>query len=221
MNPNQQFIVELVGKCAYPVVIAAVGIVFILINKEALRDLVPRISSIGARGVKVVPPRAQQIAAPTVITESNGVNNLDRELSSSVGSALLDIRANAIYAMLDSQNLVSQDRETMLVRMLSAAQLRELWARTYLLIYGSQIDLVRKLNENPLGLPEQEVRKLYSIAKARYSETYASYPFESWILFLEATWLVAFHEGIYRATPGGAGFLRFLIQERFSFDRPG
>jgi hypothetical protein len=219
MSPNQEFTVQLVEKGGYPAVILVVSVISIWIFREALRDLIKRIYSIGTKGVRAKPSENQQLAV-TVEQNSGASVELTNELSSQVDPSLLDLRANSIYAELESRGVRPEDRDTTLVRLLSASLIREHWERTYALIFGSQIRLLQSINETFGGLEEEEADAAYHVAAEQYPEVYAQFPFENWIRFIEGSSLVTREDGRLLITPLGKGFLKHLIAQSLTFNRP-
>ncbi|HEY6421323.1 MAG TPA: hypothetical protein VIX59_20180, partial [Candidatus Binataceae bacterium] len=213
------FAVRLVEKGGYPAVVLVVSLFSIWIFRAALRDLIRRIYSIGAKGVRAKPSENQQLSV-TVESNSGASGELTNVLSSQVDPNLLDLRANSIYAELESRGVRPEDRETTLVRLLAASLIRELWERTYALIFGSQIRLLQSINENYTGLPEEEAEATYRAAAEQHPEIYNRYPFENWIRFIEWPLFVRREDGRLLITPIGRGFLKHLIAQGLSFDRP-
>jgi hypothetical protein len=220
MSPNQQFAVQLVEKGGYPAVILVVSLFSLWTFRDALKDLIKRVYSIGTKGVRAKPPENQQLTV-TVGSDSGASIELTNELSSQVDPSLLDLRANSIYAELESRGVRPEERENTLVRLLSASLIRELWERTYALIFGSQIRLLQSINENGTGLAEEEANAAYRVAAEQYPEVYAHFTFEDWVKFLEWSSYVTREDGRYLITPLGRGFLKHLITQGLTFNRAG
>ena len=220
MSANQQFAVQLVEKGGYAVVILVVSLFSLWIFRDALKDLIKRVYSIGTKGVRLKPLENQQLAV-TVGSDSGASIELTNELSSQVDPSLLDLRANSIYAELESRGVRPEERETTLVRLLSASLIREWWERTYALIFGSQIRLLQSINENATGLAEEEANAAYRVAAEQYPEVYAHFTFEDWVKFIEWSSYITREDGRFLITPLGRGFLKHLIAQGLTFNRAG
>lgn len=226
MSPTQTFILQLVDKLgdkvtSWPVITLIVVLVVTWLARDQVPGLVARITSIGKEGVRISPP-SQQIGATSAPEGINGGStSVDRELSSLTDLDLVEFRATGIYASLEVASLRAEEREATLVKLLAGALLRESWERTYNFIYGSQLRLLQRLNENPPSLPEQQVRAMYDATAKQYPQIFRVYPFEGWIGFLEAFGLIMRFDDAFALTPIGRGFLRYLVRLRYSFNRLG
>ena len=108
-----------------------------------------------------------------------------------------------------------------MVPLLAAALIREWWGRIYTLIFGSQLRLLQKLNESRQGLTEEEVKSFFEKGASEYPAVYQAYPFESWIAFMESMTLTTKENDRYTITLYGSGFLKYLVAQRLTFERPG
>lgn len=79
--------------------------------------------------------------------------------------------------------------------------------RIYRIIFGSQMRLLRSLNNSKL-LGKREVIKFFKQEKRR--EPDSKIEFDPWILFLVSQGLVEFKEGEYRITKKGLAFIAYV-----------
>lgn len=215
----QQFVLDLAKELKWPLAAIIIAISGMALCRSEVRDFIKRMYSISPTGGVQATPQTSQIVSSNM--GSGASSDFTREISTIVDPYVLDQRINTIYAEFDSRGIPPGSREEHLVPLLAAALIREWWGRIYLLIFGSQVRLLQKLNEAPQGLIEEEVRKLYLVGASRSPDCYRTYTFESWISFMESTTLTTKENGRYIITPYGRGFLKYLVAQRLTFDRPG
>jgi hypothetical protein len=216
---DQQFVLKLADDLKWPLVAIVVALFFIVLCRAELRDFIKRIYAISpTRGLKATQQRQQTIQIVSAHTGSD----FTRDLAAIVDPYILDQRINSIYAEFDSREIKEGNREEYLVRLLAAALTREWFERIYSFILGSQIRLLQKLNEMSPGLTEEEVKSFYQSAATQFPEIYQSFKFEDWRTFLETTCgFIRNEDDRYTITPYGFGFLKYIVSQRFSFERVG
>ena len=106
--------------------------------------------------------------------------------------------------------LGSEETARVLIRHLAASQLLYKAEVLYRLIFGSQIALMRELNESG-AQAESFVRVFYDRAKAESPMFYSDYTFENWINFLLTQQAVAFESNRYGISKFGHQFLGWLV----------
>jgi hypothetical protein len=101
-----------------------------------------------------------------------------------------------------------QEREAKLVRNLAVAQIAWIFEALNFLIFGSQLALLQAVNTTPLTI--DQARVFYKQAAASHAEFYASYPFESWLDWLQTTakFVVRENDTIF-ISDEGREFLKF------------
>ena len=106
------------------------------------------------------------------------------------------------------------ERERVVVRFLSAAQLALSFEKTYNLIWGSQIAALEFLNTvSTAGAEILSLQPFYEEAKAADPMRYATYTFDQWIGFLHWAQLIVRSENHVVVTPAGREFLKYLVSE--------
>lgn len=216
-----QFILELARVLKWPLVIVIVTIVAIVLCRDEVRDFIRRMYLISPTGGVKATRQTPQIVSSNTGSQAGASMDFMRQLSAIVDPYVLDQRVNTIYAEFDSRGINAGSREEYLVPLLAGALIRESWVRIYSWIFGSQMRLLQKLNELQQGLTEEEARGIYQIGANQYHEFYRAYTFENWTDFLEVSTLTTKENGRYLITPYGSGFLKYLVAQRLTFDRPG
>lgn len=215
-----QFILGLAKELKWPVAIVILGVIALVIARDEVRDFIKRMYWISPTGVKAARQNPQIASTNTGSGPVLASPDFTQQLSATVDPYVLSQRVNTIYAEFDSRGIRPGEREEHLVSLLAAALIREAWERTYLWIFGTQMRLLQKLNETPQGLREEEDRGIYQIGASQYPEVFKAYSFENWIAFMQAAALTMKDVGPYLITPNGRGFLKYVVAQGLSFDRP-
>jgi hypothetical protein len=118
---------------------------------------------------------------------------------------------------------INADETTdILIRNLAFVQAVSAAERTYRLIFGSQLLLLRALN---VGLPksDSEMQPFYERAKKKNPKFYGSYPYEDWRNFLLNLSLIAHDEDrdIYGISVNGRSFLGWITSQGLSEAKAG
>jgi hypothetical protein len=217
-----QFALDLANELKWPVVIAIVAIVAIAICRNEVRDFIRRTYWISPTAVKATRQNPQIASSSTHSVPAISSPDFGVQLSATVDPYVLAQRVNTIYADFDSRGIRPGEREEPLIQLLAAALTREFWERVYLLIFGSQIRLLQKLNESPQGIAGEEIRDIYQTAASQYHDFYRNFTFENWINFTDASSLTTKEsDGRHFITHSGRGFLKYLVAQGLSPDRPG
>jgi hypothetical protein len=198
----------------WPLTGLILGLVFLLVFRKPIESLLSRTKKIGAQGIEA---EALQVTTPQetpkidpLATAPAVADDLLLESDSPFVREIESLIRQTAKAYTDSGN-----RERVLVHYLAATAIRWLFERAYGLIFGSQLSLLRILNERP-GLPTDEVRTyFYDTAVSTYPHTYANYSFDQWLSFMTSQVLVCVKDGRVHITIRGREFLKFLIQEGY------
>ena len=204
-----QSIVALIGALAWPVLIGWALWYF----RADIRALFPRIRQFGMSGVSVDPlPQQPQAVTPPEAPSSQGI------FSEFIASEILKPATETIVQTIPSSvpNTDAARRDFFLH---AAATLNVLLAfeRTYRAIFGSQIALLKTINEQ-MSLSVNNARILYDSTARSFPEPYtqAEITFDKWLGFLIGTGLVTREGDKLQLTPFGRGFLRYMVEYRLS-----
>jgi len=108
--------------------------------------------------------------------------------------------------------LNSEETANILVRHLAVTQLIQRAEFLYRAIYGSQIALLRALNESGPQL-QAFAHKFYNSARNRSPRFYVDYSFEQWVGFLINQRVVIMENETYALTAYGREFLGFITSQ--------
>jgi len=213
------FFSNLIDSVALPG--AIVGIVFIF--KAAIERLIDRIKSITHGGTNVgfdqnkkenapitsdtvdSEPGAQE-ATPSLFASGLPPSGGDIEIIREKYPTLPD-EADRIRSIVEqgrSQNEEPEVIEGALIGQLAASNFRAWAEREYSTIFGSQILLLRKMNETPdVGLTKDQVKEHFENAFHTYPDFYKGINVESYLAFLFQSGVVKIKNEAYRVTKLG------------------
>ena len=116
-----------------------------------------------------------------------------------------------IKADLESKKLdYSDDTSKVLIRHLAGAQVINWFERNYNTLFGSQIALLRKLQDNKEGIQFEDIDKYFSEVKAENPETYKTWNSNTYLAYLKNSYLVEESDGKLLLTKIGSEFLKLL-----------
>ncbi len=139
---------------------------------------------------------------------------------SAINDPVLAPKIQVFREELDKFSKDPTQREKVLFHAVALWQLNHENERTARYIFGSQLDILLLLNARPSGEPLENIRAIYDRAVQNAPAFYKSYPFESYLAYLERPQFVA-HEGDrLTITPRGKAFLRYLVSIGDTLPRP-
>jgi hypothetical protein len=165
-------------------------------------------------GVEVSGPLQEQMPPPSTDTSlSSGPANPD---------PILDEQEGIISAHLpDAEAKFKLTRETILVKSLAEATVALHFERVYQVVWGSQIALLRNLNERGGNADDGILKHYYDAGQAAFPARYSDYTLQSWTAFLTGTKLIAVSDKAVNLTLPGKRFLQYLIDRGYSYGKDG
>jgi hypothetical protein len=225
-------IVEVVRSIAWP--IAAFAIVFFF--RIELRSVAQRVIKLTPTGLELAPPPESQIPTPpdaaslklgtTANAGSSSTSESIPSISETIARLKLETPADQLTEVTnrirgDLDRLIDASCEQKLEAMLLAfANMKIVLGheRNYRVIFGSQIELIARVNiSSPLGLPKESAEAIYNNAANNFPDFYKTMTFDKWIHFPVAAGLLFVSDGRYAITPYGAGFLKYIIDQKLEF----
>jgi hypothetical protein len=215
---------------SWPVPTCAALVFIALILKSPLSNLLGRVVEAKWKDLSLTAAAPQErqlepaaitggarLAITSEVSGSSAADELLREAASNVDMALIDLRANSIFADFDVREIPHGERETVLVKLLAAALIREVWERMNAIILGSQLRLIELASGNSFGITDKEIADIYQGAATQYPDYYRRFTFDAWLDFLTSSGLLQKRsDNAYSLTPVGRGFLKYLIDQGFS-----
>ena len=200
---------------AWPLVILILGIVAILTLKQSLRGAVDR-----AKKMKIGP--AELSTEPIFQESAKNIRPTSSDEAMKIfDNQLLVSRDEVIKKDLDART-TPNDRERVLIRHFSALTFAYQFEKIYNQIWGSQIAAVHFLNtRGDHGCEKSELLPFYSEGRKAFPQMYRTYPFESWSNFLESFSLMKVADNRTSITAEGREFLKYILDQHYSFQKSG
>lgn len=211
-------LVDLIKGIAWPIVIGVIAWIFrsniggVLGHLPKVLDRVRELPG----GTKLCPAEEEQQARLGVVTSRPSLEL--KQIPGLGRTPAIEMRERAILSLLDEIN--EDERVSRLTRALAESCLSTAFERIYRIIYGSQISMLRLLNENP-HFREHHVRDFFSRVKDRFPEIYANYTFDRWLDFLKTAQLAVQIEDRLQISDVGRDFLTYLTLQGLPEAKPG
>jgi len=207
---------QLISALGWPHFAFTFGIVFLLTFQKELRNLLGRVTSIDKTGIKAQPNPEIQGEDPKRIEAA-------QELLLAIGNTVvLQEIEDRIKSELTSRHLVIEgETPKVLIKYLAAAQLSLEFEQVNNLIFGSQIYLLKQLNEvSGQGQTFDLVELHYQHVKNMFGESFSNWSLEKYLQFLFERNLVTFQEGRYHITNLGKEYLIWMARFGRSENKP-
>nr|WP_288257379.1 hypothetical protein [uncultured Pseudomonas sp.] len=190
------------------------SLVFIFAFRQPLSDLIRRITSISKDGLTAgAPPEAQREQEHETV----------QQLLNIIGSSIvIEDLENRIKAELTAKNLSTEGNTTkILIRHLAGTQLLLSFEQIHNLIFGSQIFLLKKLNEVAgQGRPALFVYNHINHIKTLYQEELQDWSNDEYLAFLFFRSLIVRHDDQIHITNLGVEYLTWLVRNGRSEEKP-
>ncbi len=206
---------EILTALGYPHFAFLFALVFVFLFRGPLAALISRITSIDKSGVKAVPaPEAQREKRKTEAVQ---------ELLLAVGDSIVlrDIEGR-IRSDLDERDLETDtDTAKVLIKYLGAARILLEFEQIHNLIFGTQIYLLKRLNE-VVGQGEacDHVTTYFESIKERFEDEFANWSLDEYMTFLCNRALVTVEADKYHITNLGVEYLTWIARNGRSENRP-
>lgn len=208
-------ITKIVAALGWPQITLIVSLVFIVMFRKKISELITRVTSIDRSGIKTAPaPEAQREERRSEAVQ---------ELLASIGETivLLEVEARIRKELQDKGLDTSSDSVKVLVRHLAATQILLEFEQIHSLIFGSQIFLLKKLNEFiGQGRSSEYVENHFEHVKDMFSEQLGSWSFDQYMGFLRARALITQHGVVYHITNIGVEYLTWIVRSGRSDEKP-
>ncbi|MBA7522092.1 hypothetical protein ES705_14205 [subsurface metagenome] len=188
---------------------------FVLIFRQHLAALISRVTSIDKSGIKAsTTPEAQREEQ-----KKEAVQELLNAIESSV--VLQDIESR-IKADLEKRGLETKgDSIAILIKHLAATKILLEFEQIYGLIFGSQIFLLKKLNEVAVqGKSKEFVLSHFKHVQELYPKLLVSWTLEQYLSFLMTRLLVKIKGNNYHITNLGIEYLTWIVRNGRREDNP-
>ena len=201
------------GAIGWPHVALIFAVFFALLFRKELSAFIARIRSVGGKlGVEAGAP------SPEIQNEKKSEAAL-AELMNIGDSVVLKEAEHLIKVDLEKRDISAQDSVRVLTRHLAATQLSLDYEQIHSRIFGSQIYLLKRLNEvQGQGKPPEFIEEHFERVRAVFPEL-ADWSLQQYMTFFYARTLVISKDGNVHITPKGVDYLVWVARTGHNEDK--
>ena len=201
---------------AWPVVALLFAGIFVFVFRKSLRELILHITSIDKSGVKTT---TSNLEAQQEERKKEAVQELLSVIDSSVALQGIEKR---IKAELEAKDLETKgDTITVLIKRSAALIMLLQFEQTHNVIFGSQIFLLKKLNEVAgQGKPREFVVSHFEGIKKLFPKELGTWDIEHYQSFLLNKLLITIDNNIYHITNLGVEYLIWIARNGREENKP-
>lgn len=190
------------------------GIIFLLLFKKDLALFIGRVKSIGKDGLTASTPEAQR---------ENKNNQAAQELLDAIGkSIVLKELEDRIRLDMDSRGLDTKgDSVEVLIRLLAANQILLEFEQIHSLIFGSQIFLLKKLNEVcGQGKTKVFLDEHFRALQEMFPDAFTNWSLDQYLSFLTSRSLILFDGDNFHITNLGVEYITWIARNGRQENKP-
>lgn len=206
---------DLLSSISWPIVALLLGLFALFLFRAQIKDLLSRTTSIDRSGLKAAStPEAQREDRKTEAVQ---------ELLAAIGESpsLLDVEQRIRQDLTVRGLETTGDTVKVLIRHLAASQLLVQFEQVHNFIFGSQIFLLKRLNEVVgQGRHEDEIRHHFANVQKGFSEQLSKWTYDQYMRFLYDRSLVIRHGTIIHITNLGVEYLTWMARNGRSENAP-
>lgn len=199
---------EIITALGWPHFAFAFGLVFLVLFRDQLRALLGRITSIDKNGIKTQPNPEIQREDPKKIEAA-------QELLLAIGNTVVleEIESRIKRDLTARQLIVEGETTKVLIKYLAAAQVGLEFEQVQNLIFGSQIYLLKKLNEvTGQGQLPALVEAHFAHVQSMFTDSFGDWSLEKYLYFLFDRNLIVHQDGRYHITNLGKEYLVWMAR---------
>ena len=199
---------EIIAALGWPHFAFSFGVVFLLVFHAQLRALLGRITSIDKTGIRTQPNPEIQREDPKKIEAA-------QELLLAIGNTVVlqDIEGRIRNELTTRQLSVEGETTKVLIKYLAAAQVGLEFEQIQNLIFGSQIYLLKKLNQvTGQGQSLALIESHFEHVQKMFNDSFADWTLEKYLHFLFERQLIVLQDGRYHNTNLGKEYLVWMAR---------
>lgn len=206
---------EILQNLGWPHFSFLFAVIFLFVFKKPLSSFISRVKSIDKSGVKTsATPEAQR---------EEDKKEAVQELLDAIGTSIVlkDLEDRIKSDLLERGLETNGDTITVLIKLLAAAKILLGFEQIHNLIFGSQIFLLKKLNEVAgQGKPKEFIDSHYQNVQELFSEQLGSWTLEQYLSFLLNRSLITIADNSYHITNLGVEYLTWIVRSGRREDNP-
>lgn len=195
------------------IAVALIFIVFFLIFRRQIVDLLNRIKTISKDGV-VLDSKRQK--SKVEVDPQKEAESLMRQFD----NVLIREVEDSVKSEFSKKNLLGAEGVPVLIKFVSALSIAYTFSEVYRVIWGSQLSLLDYLNTKG-SQPVADLRVFYNSGASQYPLVYAEYSFEQWLAFLKGQLLIREDNALIGITVRGREFLTYLTTTGLTRNKAG
>jgi len=192
---------------SWPHVSLIFGVLFILVFRKPLVSLISRITSIDKTGVKTT-------STPEAQREDKKKEAVEELLNAIEHTIVLSDIESRIKADLEDRELdTSNDTAKILIKHLAATQILLGFEQTHALIFGSQIFLLKSLNQViGQGISIEKIEAYFKHVQKLHEEKLGAWSTDQYLDFLFGRSLIIVKDNVYHLTNLGVEYLTWMAR---------
>ena len=206
---------EIIKALSWPHFVFIFALVSLFLFRRQLAGLISRITSIDKTGVKAAPsPEAQR---------EKKKNEAVQDLLIAVGDSIVlrDVEGRIKSDLINRELEIEGDASKVLIKLFAVALILLEFEQIHNLIFGSQIYLLKKLNEVAgQGQEREYVINYFQRVKEVFGEQLGNWSFDEYMAFLLSRSLVTIANNNYHITNQGVEYLTWMAKNGRSENRP-
>ena len=206
---------EFIEAIGWPHVAFLFALIFILVFRKQFAALISRVTSIDKTGVKTGPmPEAQREEK-----KSEAVQELLLAIGDSI--VLREVESHIKTELKERGLEVQGDTIKVLIKHFAASKILLEFEQIHNLIFGSQIFLLKKMNETVgQGVGKDFITTHYDHVRDIFKEQLAEWTLDQYLAFLVARLLIAVKGERYHITNLGVEYLTWMARNGRSENKP-
>jgi hypothetical protein len=205
-------IADLLSKIGWPHITLMFGIIFIVVFKTPISNFLNRVDSVGKDGVTTN-------RSPEAQNEEPKKNDLDELLAIGNSEVISQIESAIVAELIEKGLDVSGDTSKVLVKHLATTQLALEYEQVHGLIFGSQIRLLKILNEVAgQGKHADYLLGFFSALKER-EPSFKDWDIRNYLYFLSERFLITKVDDQYHISKKGVEYLIWIARTGKSENR--
>lgn len=206
---------EFIEAIGWPHVTLVFAITFIIVFKKQFATLISRVTSIDKTGIKTEPiPEAQREKKKPEAVE---------ELLLAIGDTIVlrEVESHIKTELKERELEVEGDTVRVLIKHFAASKILLEFEQVHNLIFGSQIFLLKKMNETVgQGVGKDFIVTHYNHVKDMFKDQLAGWTLDQYLAFLIARLLITVKDERYHITNLGVEYLTWMARNGRSENRP-
>lgn len=195
---------------AWPLTVIIIAGISIFVFRGPISNLINRTHKISKGGGLEASPINKQLS---------DVNEPDIDKPPSDNSDLYTAQLEFIKEQMNQLGITPDKEADFLRRELIYSRIYIAFETVDRAIWGSQLRILKALNEARIGLPEEQLKPYYERVAKSNPELFSKYPFSSYMKFLIDASTIKKKENQYSITPFGIEYLLFITQHGRTFNR--